>query len=284
MSNIIQLLKERQQHLHTSASAIRCLNGCRRQFWMRYVQGIRPQDVSAAIVSGSAVHRALAFFYRALKHGESEPELDALVSVASSYIMRQDLGGTPILYDAGEDSASLIEEVSGLLRAFKEEGYRPDRVVDVDRPFMLELTNPTTGEDLGYAEVVVGEFDLVAQDSDGSMIVVDHKAVGRADKTKAQRADVQMGVYSMAARQVYGVDQVVLRYQDLVATKQPKVLLHDVQRNPGDELEVFEAVVAGLELINIAVSRPRGIRLMPRDRSWRCKGCGWRAACERDLT
>jgi len=283
MSSVVQLLREEKIDLHVSVSALRTLDGCPRQWLYRYVVGCPAEDVSARLVLGSAVHRALALFYTALQSGE-EPPLDHLIGVAGAAISQSLASGTPVLFGAGEDAEGLVNEARRLLGTFVDQGYRPVRVLGVERPFALELTHPETGEVLGFEEKLIGAIDLLAEDADGRAVVVDHKISSRADATKAERADLQMAVYAWATKQILGVDEVGLRYQDVLRTKAAKVVLQDVQRSPHDEAEALEAVAAGLDLVHLAVGSRNARRIMGRRRSWRCKDCGWRRRCEEDRT
>jgi len=236
------------------------------------------------MVLGSAVHKALAWFYRCLHDGEAEPAIDKLVSIAGASISKAVASDPPVLFADGEDGGTLVDEATRLLTAFLAQGYRPAKVVAVEVPFSLPLVHPETGEALPYEEHVVGAIDLVAEDQDGGVVVLDHKITGRVDKTKTERPDMQMAIYSYAARELFGADSVTLRYQDVVRTKSAKVVLQDVQRVPRDEAEGIEAVASGLELIHAAVGSPGGKTLMGRRRSWRCGDCGWRTRCARDRT
>jgi len=279
MSAVAALLRQERADLHVSASAIRCLQECPRQYWLRYVEGKPPQDRSARMILGSAIHKALAHFYRCLRDGSAEPGHEALLGIAASTISAEAINDPPLLFDEGEDAASVIAEASKLLEVFLADGFRPKRVIAVEEPFLLDLSDPTTGELFDFEERVVGAIDLVAMQDDGAIVVVDHKVCGRKDTAKAERPDVQMGLYAWAAQQMLGTDQIGLVYQDLITTKKPQVVLQEVHRVSGDDVEAVEAIASGLETIRIAVDHPMGKRLMGRRRSWRCKGCGWRQMC-----
>ena len=275
MSSVVQLLRQEQRDLYVSASALRTLESCPREHWYKYIEGRPAQDVPGRLILGSAMHKSLALFYRCLRDGEAEPTLDTLVSVAGASIGQAVASKPPILFGAGEDPASLVTEASRVLGVFLEQGYRPDRIVGVELPFSLPLVHPVTGEVLGYEEQLVGAMDLVVEEA-GTIVVVDHKVVGRADKTKAERADLQMSLYAWAARQLFDADDVGLRYHNIVRTKTAKVQLQDIARVANDEVEGVEAAASGLAMIHAAVGRQDGKRLMGRRRSWRCKEYGLR--------
>ena len=273
-------LEKHREGLHISASALRTLHECPREWWYRYVEGAPREHVPAGIVLGKAVHEALALFYRGLRDGD-DVGLDVLVEVAGASIRRAAECDPPVLFRDGEDVETTVDLAARLLAVFVEDGFRPERVLAVEVPFGLPVVHPDTGEVMPYEERIVGAIDLIAEDG-GQVVVVDHKTAARTDKEKAKRADLQMAVYSIAAKELLGAEQVELRYQNLVKTKTAKVDLQQIQRTEDDEAEAIEAVASGLELIHVAVAHPGGKRLMGRRRSWRCKECSFRRRCGED--
>jgi putative RecB family exonuclease len=280
MSTVVDMLRAEKQDLYISASALRCLEACPRQYWLRYVEGHPAQDLPARMVLGSALHRALSAFYTLRVGGEPEPGLDKLVGIASSHIASTVVSEPPVLFADGEDPETLVTEATRLLRAFVEQAPRPTKVLGVEMPFSLPLVHPETGEVLPFEEHVVGAIDLLTEEHDGTVVVWDHKVVTRLDRQKAERPDLQLGLYAWAVRQTVAAKKVELRYQDIVRTKNAKVEVQTVARVPHDEAEAVEATAAGLHLVHAAVGRKSGKVLMGRRRSWRCADCGWRRRCE----
>jgi len=269
--------------LHISASAIRTIQECPRDWFYRYVEGRPPEDVPPRLVLGVAMHEALATFYSAMRDGEDLPAPEALAVITASSIDRAAAAGSPIGFDDDESVETLKEQANGLLVAFMANGYRPQRVLAVEEPFALALSDPDTGEVLPYEERVVGAIDLVAEE-DGRVVIVDHKTAARSDKQKGERADTQMAFYAWAAKQVLGEHEVKLRYQSVIKTKVPKVEVQTIALRKHDEREAVEAAAGAIELIHVAVAHPNGKRLMSRRRSWRCKECSYRRWCAEDRT
>lgn len=283
MSAVRQLLEQERVDLYVSPSSLRVLSECPREWWYSKVEGVAPEDKSARLVLGSALHEALGAFYRALMNAEEAPGGEELLGIAHAAVRRELSSGPPILFGDDEDAGDLLEQAERLLNAFGASGLRPKRVLAVEMPFTLPLSDPETSK-VPYEEQVAGAFDLVVEDDDGSVVVVDHKSAARSDKEKGARPDIQMGLYAWAAEQVFGVETVGLRYQNLIKTKVPKVEVQEVRRTIGDELEAIEAVEGALELIHVAVAHPNGKRLMGRRRSWRCHECSFRRRCAGDRT
>ncbi len=269
--------------LHVSASAIRTLQECGREWWYQKVEGRPPEDVPTRLVLGVAVHEALAVFYSAMRDGKDLPSTVDLARTAGASMERSAASGSAVAFAEGEGLDTLEARALGLLTAFMASGYRPQRVLAVEEPFALILSDPETGEVLPYEERVVGVIDLVAED-DGRVVVVDHKTAARSDRQKGERADTQMGFYSWAAKQILGEEEVELRYQNVIKTKVPKVEVQPIELQRQDEREAIEAAAGAIELIHVAITHPNGKRLMSRRRSWRCRECGYRRHCGEDRT
>ena len=61
--------------LRISKSQIQTYLICPRKFYFQYVMGAMPEFLPAALPFGSALHGAVAAFYRAIKETGSKPEL-----------------------------------------------------------------------------------------------------------------------------------------------------------------------------------------------------------------
>ena len=128
------------ESLHLSASSISTMMECPRQFLYQYIQGHVPQDTSSALVLGSAIHEALAYFYNTMMQSDSEPSLTELVAVAA--VAMESPQKAPIAFRKGESMATLQEQARDMLRAFLETGYRPRYLLAVEHRFTIPLTHP----------------------------------------------------------------------------------------------------------------------------------------------
>lgn len=271
--------------LHVSASSLRVLNECGRQFYFQYLRGYKREHVSSRMILGTAVHAALEVFYLALMEGTAEPAIVVLEAVALEKIASEANGSIPVAYDDGEGVAELEAEAKRVLQAFMVNPYRPHKVLGVEVPFGLTLADEESGEVL-FEEVVVGFFDLVVLDADGVVAIVDHKATAKLAVPKSSELDVQLSLYGWAGDQLYGaIAPVRLRHHVLVRGKKAvRCEVVDVPRAVNDAREAFEGACAGLELIQVLVEHPRPELLLGRNRSWRCSGCAYRKRCGEPIT
>ncbi|MBU1409923.1 PD-(D/E)XK nuclease family protein [Myxococcota bacterium] len=262
--------------LHLSASSISTLIECPREFLYHYIQGQPPQDTSAALVLGSAVHEAIAFWYNSVKQSGTEPSLADLIEVAAAAIEAPQRA--PISFKKGETIDSLIAQATAMLKAFMATGYRPSHILAVEQKFVMPLVNPFTGEQL--PECLLGTFDLV-EERDGHVIVTDHKTAARIDNDKVAAPDTQMALYAFAARQLFDVDDVGLQYQFLQKSKIPAVTLQTIARHDPakEERGALTLAASASTIISLALTHPYPHLVLPKHRSWRCSGCGYRTLC-----
>lgn len=268
--------------LHVSASSLRVLMECPRQFFLQYIRGLPREQISGRMILGTAIHSALEVFYTALMVGSSEPGLNQLVGIAVKRLKAEFSGPVLIELKEGEDQKALTAECTRILSAFLEEPYRPHKVLGVEAPFGIALVDPDTATKL-FDEVVVGFFDLVVQEPDGSVAIVDHKVTARMAVPKCTSMDVQLGMYGWAGDQLFGNARPVrLRHHVLVRNKKSiRTDVVDIPRAAGDATEAFEAICSGIELIHVSVGHPRPEALLGRHRSWRCSGCAYKERCDK---
>lgn len=269
--------------LHVSASSLRLLESCPRAWAYRYLAGHAPEDTAAGLVLGRAIHAALALWFERLRDGQPEATEDEMLQIAHDMIAEAESGAVPIL--STDEDEDLRAEVDRLIAAYRQKPLRPKRVLAVEQPFSLAVTShPETGEVLTFEEHLSGVFDLVVEGHDGSLAVIDHKSGKRAPAIEGG-FDLQMGLYRWAAEQLYRpAGPVRLYHHLLMRTKTPKVELREVPAAVANISEALEAVVSGIELINLAVIHDNPVRLLGRRRSWRCGSCSFRRRCASDRT
>jgi putative RecB family exonuclease len=256
-----------EDELHISASSVRVLHECMREYYFKYIQGIPRESVPEGMVMGSAIHKALAYFYLVLKQDGEDTPLGVLTDIVDEYLDK-------------EEMPELKEEAGRLIKTFTEQGLHPSpkEILAVEQKFSLPLMDPETGENL---TTVIGFWDLVTRNSDGSITVTDHKVVKRNDKAKATSPDLQMALYSWAAKQVFGATTVHLQYQDIIKNKTPKVDIKPITRtNPSsEETDAVQTLRSSNALVGLLVDQSNVEELMFPKKSWRCAGCGFRGRC-----
>ena len=271
------------RQLHISASSIKCLESCPREWWYRYVEGRTPEHTPANLVIGSVIHESTAYFYQELKDFATEPNLEQLISLAHLKVDETAAGLIPILYDKNKNIKWLKEEIERLIKVFIEQCYRPYKIICVEEEFNIPPFNPESGEIYNCDELITGRFDLVCQDKESNLIIIDHKTAAKANRLRLEEPDVQMALYSIIAKQLYNENNVCLMYQEIYKTKTARIEINEVKKVKNHEIKCFESIVGAIELIHTVIQHPQGKTIMGRRRTWKCKQCCYRNYCKNDI-
>lgn len=264
MSTLESSLAELRQELHVSYSQIRTFLTCPAKFAHQYILGTEPSHRPVALVFGSAVHHALAHFYRNLQSaGEKIAESDFLDCFRTKLDEALD-EPVPVLFD--EDEGALVDQGVGLLRMFHEKAETPT-VLAVEQPFSVDLVDPVTGEVMEPR--LVGAMDLVIQKERPE--IVEHKTTSKRYAAWQLEFDAQPSVYLYAAREI-GIGDANVRYQLLVKTKTPSLQQCPVNRT---DTRINEALAT-----MCAVQRAVDAGVCYRNRSWACADCPFRWKCD----
>lgn len=260
--------------LHISYSQIFTYLTCSLKYRFRYVLKKAPERIGVSLPFGTAMHRALEFYYRAFGDGRIA-KLSILQELfeedlTSALDEKQDL----IVYGkvmADKDSA--IVTGRAMLKAFYESidltGWW---FVDVELPLAARLFTED-GKPTDYE--LVGFVDLVMRDPQGDLVVIDHKTAARAKVQADVDADLQMSVYAYllaANRYIFPTATVQCRYDVLRKLKTPKLEHYHTTRSAADRKRLVKIAVQVLRGIEAGVFVP--------NRSWMCTDCEYGQACK----
>ena len=115
-----------------SFSRIQSYLRCPQKYLLQYIEKIPPSFRPANLAFGSAVHEALASFYRAIMYDYPEPTPGDLVAVYLDSWQRQQDGPAPVLLDDGQDEGELLDQGVALLNTFWKEAERPSEIISVE--------------------------------------------------------------------------------------------------------------------------------------------------------
>src|SRR5262249_31754201 len=124
---------------YISFSAVSLFQACPLRFYFKYVLGLPEKTVSASLVFGQAMHRAVQFHFESLLAGNSAPDLDTLLGV----FWEGWHGREPqeVLFNKGEDENSIGNLADRLIWALQESNYaHPEgRIIAVEEELRGEL-------------------------------------------------------------------------------------------------------------------------------------------------
>jgi RecB family exonuclease len=252
---------------YLSCSRIKTFLQCPRKYALQYVDKIPPEYRSASLAFGTAWHHAVGHFLMATVP-ETLDELTEIFRAALEDELMSD--GAPVLFDDGEsDTDALVTKAREMLEVFMRDFPRPDRVLSIEEPFLLELRHPATGKSLGVP--LVGAMDALV-DRAGKVKVVELKSAKRRWSADQLDQDIQGTAYRMAARSM-GFDAAEVELAVTTETKTPEMQVESLVRHARDEVELVELAFDVVKGVRAGVSF--------RNRGWACRGCSHAGACSR---
>jgi CRISPR/Cas system-associated exonuclease Cas4 (RecB family) len=257
----------RPDTLHVSFSQVTTYLLCPEKFNQAYVKGRLPAHRAPALVFGSAIHEALAWYHECLMAGTLKPSLADLSRVFDIKFAEGGEGPIPVMWD-GEEGRERLAKLGREVLGVYHETSTPYRVLAVEKAFSIVRTDSRTGEP--HEEMLSGVVDLVEQDADGTIYITELKTSARRFDDIRLRCDHQVSVYS-AARSALGFPDAKLRFRVLLKTKKPSIETYEVQR---DELQVAETgrvIDQVLRAVDMGIFYPV--------RGWQCAACPYRATC-----
>jgi len=239
---------------HLSYSQIALYLECPLLYKLRYLDGEAREGTPAALVFGSAIHKALAKFYTDVMDGE--PFVLAGFLKAFEEAWSDAVEEREVVFGEGEDFVSLLALGKEMLKVFAR-SVMPPKVIAVEVPFEFWLEHPQTGEDSSVP--IRDVIDLIEEDENGTIWVVDHKTAGRAYSEQQIAGDLQMLIYAAAVKQLDVVEDrdLMLRLDVLTKSKKPQFLRYPMYRDDHDIARLFEIVEGVWRAIEAEAFYPR---------------------------
>lgn len=253
---------------HVSVSSITCYLRCPEQYYHRYIARTPPSHKSSALAFGSAVHTALALFYRELMYSRPEPSAEELAAAFSDAWTRELGSPLPVLFDKNYSAGSLRDKGVALVNLFHTEAPRPHRVIGVEEPFSVEVHDPTTGE--VFDERLVGAVDAIVQNDLGQYNLLEHKTGARK---RSFDHDLQGAIYTHVAPRIGLGCHVDVVYQLLTKTKIPALHVETVSFTDPDRHDALRTIAGVLTAVRAGAFYPR------REQAWVCLGCAYAHSC-----
>jgi putative RecB family exonuclease len=261
-------LPELRQLPHISVSQLKTFISCPRRYALAYVHGVVPQFRPVALAFGTAWHEAVGFHLTTstrTKHADPE-EAKSIFRERLSIAVEGDR--VPVLFDEGDDLAKCIDQGVKMLDVFMDRVELPDRVVGVELPFSLEITDSEFGDVLDVP--LIGALDALVING-GISQVWELKTSKRKWSADLLEFDLQPTAYGMAAEQLgYDDPDLIL----LVATKtaKPDVQVERLVRTKADRDDLRVTAQSVTAAISAGIDHPI--------RGWACKGCPYAHACK----
>lgn len=226
---------------YLSYSAITTYQGCPLRYYFRYVAAVPERTVSASLVFGSAVHRALEHHFNELLAGNEPPSREALRGEYDRHW--QTVDRTQVTFGGAEEE-SLGQLVERMFAAFQgSEAAQPaGRIIGVEE----ELR----GAMVPGCPDVLGRIDLLVETVD-ALVLTDFKTSrSRWSPVQVSNAAGQLLLYHDLVQDLLPRKPVELRFAVLTKTKNPTLDVHQVPVTPArvDRLQrIVERVWKAIE-------------------------------------
>jgi RecB family exonuclease len=160
------LAKQSPPRDYISFSAIRTYQQCPLRYFYRYIAGIPEETISAALVFGSGIHRAIEQHFRQLLETNTAPSLEVLLSAYWSEWQAQSL---PVRFSKDEQAASFDALAKRMLTTFVAS--------DLAKPAgrILAIEESLRGELVPGLPDLLGKVDLILE-TPTELLVTDWKS------------------------------------------------------------------------------------------------------------
>lgn len=257
------------EDLHFSVTQLKTWLICPRKFEYRYVRNVDQEFTPWPLAFGSAFHHSLAHHYGWLMRGEPAPIDEVKARFVDS--LTQARNSAVPLQDDDDDGTGFDEAVAKGLQmldvTLAHPSARPQKVLAVESPFIVDLFDVETGE-VSDARLI-GVLDLVIEE-EACRVLVEHKTSSRKYGLDRLVNDSQVSGYAYAARRM-GWGEVGLRFSITSKAKNPQLQIEDVRRDDGDQADFLRQATGVLRCIDAGVSFPL--------RGWACRSCPYKSRC-----
>jgi len=229
---VVDPLRDAQGRLRLSFTRVDTFEQCPRRFRYQYVDGL-PQAPAPQLSFGSSLHATLEWLY-----DRKHPVLPSLEETLQALFDAWETDGYAEV-DRSEQLAAYEHArriVTELHARIVSEGFRLPAAVEA----WFELPFP---DDV----VVVGAIDRIDAHDDGSLHVIDYKTNRRARTRSQVRGSLQLAIYALATRELYGrlPDTVALDFIVPGVTVTVPVEELDLEAVPGRLAAVATRILAG---------------------------------------
>jgi putative RecB family exonuclease len=260
------ILSELRNKPHLSASSISDFLECGLLYRFSRIDRIKPEFISDAMAFGTCIHRTLKEYYLQKMGGDRMP-LAEVQELFQQHWQKYADGNDAIRYSPDKDFEYYLSTGPALLAAWYE-GIADDdfEVIAVEEPFRFELPD--------LPVPVIGAIDLILKDPLGSIVIVDHKAIGRSYSVGEVDSNLQLTVYHTAAKSNgYSDHQILLRFDCMVKTQKPKFQTCYTTRSLDDEQRLTSIARSVWNAIDQSV-------FVPNPLSFRHKTCAYKSVCD----
>lgn len=255
---------------HLSWSGIQAFNQCPRKFAFRYIEKASAERTSAALIFGTAIHRAaIEEIHAARLEGKAPPTHEQLLAAYDEVWADESKEKQELCFAKGEDRQFQRELAGRMLAAYQTHLAAQQAVTEV-----LAIEEAAFFQILAEAPPIKARLDLVERQGQDLVITDLKTARCRWNEAKTREHLPQLIVYAHAALPILralGARRIRPRFVVLTKAKAPAVQVLEPEAGPGDVARLKDLVSETWHAIQA--------RAYPRREGWACAGCEFRVRC-----
>ncbi|REJ65346.1 MAG: PD-(D/E)XK nuclease family protein [Planctomycetota bacterium] len=210
---------------YISYSAISTYQACPLRYYFRYIAKLPEKTVSAALIFGGAIHRAVELHFREVMAGNPAPDLDMMLAeYQTAWAERDD--SVQVQFGKGESLDTLGQLAERMIAALQQSDFAAGggKIIGVEEELRSSIVP-------GCPELLA-RVDLISETED-ELIATDLKtARSRWSQSQVDSSAGQLLIYSELARNLAPGKKLHLRFVVVTKAKQPSVDSHDVAVDP----------------------------------------------------
>ena len=246
-----------------SASRLKCYMTCRRQFYFRYILGLK-KPAGPALIVGQALHRMLEIWNHARWHGDNATTATSPERFEEEW--QKIVAAQPVAWKDDKDEPKQKATALRLWQAWQENPPIPQDEAPDGVEVYLEHEEALSGQ-----PKIIGYLDLVR--AGGTL--VEFKTAARSTKASelAHQHRLQLTIYALLYRESTWQQEKGFQVIQLIKTKEPKIEVFNLP--PATEKD-FEELDATIHAFQQGVSNG-DFTLSP---GQHCSWCDFRTECQ----
>lgn len=257
---------------HISFSQLNTYLICPMKYAHSYIYRTPWETKPTALCFGSAIHKSVEHFYNSLKDTGEFISVENMIEVFTEKLTKEFHDSEQEWsFKEGENLETLRNQGIELVKLFHEE-IEPQKIMAVEFPFSVSI--PDLSGDGNLPIKLVGIFDLVEADADGTYVIGELKTAAQKFSSIRLKYDIQATTYSYAVTRLKlakNPEDCLIRYDVLLKTKKPGFERYYVVRTEADHQRL-------IHLIN-QVHRAIENEVFYRQMDWPCADCQFKKAC-----
>ncbi|MDF1713795.1 MAG: PD-(D/E)XK nuclease family protein [Akkermansiaceae bacterium] len=220
-----------------SASRLKCYQTCRRQFYFRYMLGLK-KPAGPALIVGQALHRMLEIWNHARWHGDNA--INATTPERFEEEWQKIVEAQPVAWKDNKDEEKQKTTALRLWQAWQKNPRIPLDEAPEGVEVYLEHEEATSDQ-----PKIIGYLDLVRAGG----LLVEFKTAARSTKAEelAHQHRLQLTIYALLYRESTWQQERGFQVIQLIKTKEPKIEVFNLPPATDRDFEELDATIRAFQ-------------------------------------